>query len=106
MTTPIIISLIGLFVSIITSASAIYFSSRNSKKTDIKEIETRVANDTKINIKLDSIAKTMDEIVKELSSAYKELSAHNDRLLCIEQHIKSLEQRMVRLEKESDNKKE
>lgn len=94
MNTAIIISIVGLLVSIISVSAAIYFSSKNSRKTDTKEIEERVKENTRINFKLDNITQTTQEIKTEISSMRTEINSHNDRLIKLEESVKSAHHRI------------
>ena len=45
---------ISLIISLISVAFAVFFGLKNNKRTDVKDIEERVKENTKINIKLDN----------------------------------------------------
>lgn len=106
MNTAIIISIVGLLVSIISVSAAIYFSSKNSRKTDTKEIEERVKENTRINFKLDNITQTTQEIKSEISSMRTEINSHNDRLIKLEESVKSAHHRIDGVEERINGGKE
>ena len=46
---------LALIVSIVSVAFSIFFGLKNNKRTDTKDIEERVKENTRINLKLDDI---------------------------------------------------
>lgn len=106
MNTATIISVIGIIISAISVIAVIYFNSKNSHKTDTKEIEERVKENTRINLKLDDIASTVREVKTEITSLKEEMQNHNDRIIKVEESAKqghkrldAFENRLVMLEK-------
>lgn len=99
MNTATIISVIGIIISAISVIAVIYFNSKSSQKTDVKEIEERVKENTKINMKLDDIASTMREVKDEVSSIKEELQKHNDRIIKVEESAKQGHKRLDGFEK-------
>ena len=59
---------IALLISLVSVAFSIFFGVKNSKRTDTKDIEERVKENTRINVKLDNITQTTQEIKSEISS--------------------------------------
>lgn len=98
MSIAIIISIIGLCVSTISVVAAIYFSSKSSKKTDTREIEERVKENTRINMKLDNISNAIQEIKSDISSMRDEMKTHNDRIIKVEESAKQAHLRITALE--------
>ena len=66
----------------------------NSKRTDTKDIEDRVKENTRINVKLDNITQTTQEIKSEISSMREDIKSHNDRLIKLEESVKSAHHRI------------
>ena len=85
---------IALLISIVSVAFSIFFGIKNSKRTDTKDIEERVKENTRINVKLDNITQTTQEIKSEISSMRTEISSHNDRLIKLEESVKSAHYRI------------
>ena len=85
---------IALLISIVSVAFSIFFGIKNSKRTDTKDIEERVKENTRINVKLDNITQTTQEIKSEISSMRTEISSHNDRLIKLEESVKSAHHRI------------
>ena len=61
---------IAYLISIVSLAFSVFFGLKSSKHTDTKDIEERVKDNTRINMKLDAIAGTTQEIKSEISTSY------------------------------------
>ena len=104
MSTPVIISIIGLVISGMSVACAIYFSHKNSKKTDVKEIEQRVAERTETNLKLDEINRNTQEIRYDVTSVKKDVQKHGEKIVEIEASAKQAHHRLDTLENRLNRK--
>lgn len=80
---------VALLISIVSVVFSVYFGLKNNKRTDIKDIEERVKENTRINVKLDNITQTTQEIKSEISSMREDIKSHNDRLIKLEESVKS-----------------
>lgn len=85
--TPIVISVISL-------AFSVFMGMKNNKRTDTKDIEERVKENTRINMKLDNINSTTQDIKTELSSVRLDLQKHNDKIIVLEQSCKQAHKRI------------
>lgn len=90
---------IALIVSAISVAFSIFFGLKNNKRTDIKEFEERVKENTRINMKLDDIAKTTKDVQKELELLKNDIKNHSDRIVKVEESAKQGHKRLDTLEK-------
>ena len=106
MTLPIIISMIGLVISTISVACAIYFSHKNSKKTDVREIEQRVAERTETNMKLDEINRNTQEIRYDVTAVKKDVQRHGEKIIEIEASAKQAHHRLDTLESRLNRKED
>jgi septal ring factor EnvC (AmiA/AmiB activator) len=97
---------VAVLISMVSVAFSVYFGLKNNKRSDTKEIEERVRQDTIINTKLDSISQSIQEIKADIASMHSELNSHNDRLIVVEQSIKSAHKRLDSLEKKLSEEKE
>lgn len=98
MNITIIISIIGIVISAISVSCAMYFSHKNSKTTDVKEIELRVAERTETNIKLDEISRNTQEIRYDVTSLKKDVQKHGEKIIEIEASAKQAHKRLDTLE--------
>lgn len=89
---------LALAVSIVSVAFSIFFGLKNSKRTDTKDIEERVKENTRINLKLDDIASTVREVKSEIGSLKEEMQNHNDRIIKVEESAKQGHKRLDTLE--------
>lgn len=89
---------IAYIISIVSLAFSVFFGLKSSKHTDTKDIEERVKDNTKINMKLDAIAGTTQEIKSEISTMREEINSHNDKIIKLEQSLKSAHHRLDALE--------
>lgn len=89
---------VALLISIVSVSFSIYFGLKNAKRTDAKEIEKRVAENTTINIKLDNIANLTEETRKEVSTLRTSLEGHNERIIKLEESCKSAHHRIDGIE--------
>lgn len=89
---------IALLISVVSVAFSIFFGLKNSKRTDTKDIEERVKENTRINIKLDNIGQTTQDIKAEVSSMRDDIKSHNERLIKLEESCKSAHHRLDGLE--------
>ena len=80
----------GTFISIF----AIFWNARGDKRATTHEIEERVKDNTRINMKLDTITETTRGIKDDLGSMSADLKSHNDRIIKAEESVKSLHKRV------------
>mgnify|MGYP002077609478 FL=1 len=73
MTLPIAISIISLTFTGASVLAMLYFNSKNSKHTDVADIERQVAERTETNMKLDEINRNTQEIRYDVSSVKKDV---------------------------------
>ena len=90
---------IALLISIVSVCFSVFFGLKNNKRSDTKDIEERVKENTRINMKLDSIASNTTEIKNEVSEMRKEINLHGDRIIKVEESVKSAHHRLDGLEK-------
>ena len=89
---------IALLISVLSVAFSIYFGLRNSKRNESKDIEERVADSTRINVKLDNINSTTVDVKNEISSMRDEMKSYNERLIKVEESTKQAHHRLDGIE--------
>lgn len=89
---------LALLISIVSVAFSIFFGLKNSKRTDTKDIEERVKENTRLNMKLDVIASNTTEIKNEISEMRKEINSHDNRIVKVEDGLKSAHHRLNTIE--------
>lgn len=88
------LEIIAMVVSVISVSFAIFFGLKNNKRNDSKDIEERVADSTRINVKLDNISGTMQDVKSEVTSLREEMKSYNERLIKVEESVKSAHHRL------------
>ena len=95
---------IALLISVISVCFSVYFGLKNNKRTDTKDIEERVKDNTRINVKLDDIGQDTKEIKSEISSMREDIKMHNDRIIKVEESCKQAHHRITGLEERLNGK--
>lgn len=93
------IKLIGVMISLFFTVLGGSIGYLSFKRTNRKDDAEKVRHDTKIDIKLDSIAKNVDEIRLDNKDFSKTISKINERLGVAENDIKAVKGRVDDLEK-------
>lgn len=89
----------AIIVSVLSLALSAFNVFKGNKRTDISDVEKRVEENTKINIKLDDIGQTTKEIRTELASMREDIKSHNDRIIKVEESCKQAHHRLDTIEK-------
>ena len=71
---------------------------KSNKRTDTKDIEERVKENTRINMKLDAISNNTTDIKNEVSEMRKEINSHDSRIVKVEESVKSFHHRLDGIE--------
>ncbi len=100
MGTAEIIALVGVMISLV----AVMLSMKNTKRTDTKDLEERVAENTKFNIKLDNIAQDVAETKEEIKLQRREVQNLVERMAKVEASAKQAHHRIDRIEKNSEER--
>ncbi len=104
MPTAIIISIISVAFSVFFGLVSLFFNLKNDKKSDNSEIEERVKENTRINMKLDSISTNTTDIKNEIAEMRKELNSHDSRIVKVEESAKQAHHRIDELVKRFEEK--
>lgn len=94
-----VISIIAVCVSLASVIIALVFNLKSSKKTDTREIEERVKENTRINMKLDNISSDIKDVKADINSMRDEMKTHNDRIIKVEESAKQAHHRLDTIEK-------
>lgn len=89
---------VALLISIISVAFSIYFGLKNNKRTDSKDIEERVKENTRINMKLDETINISKETRNEISKIREDINRHDSRLVKVEESAKQAHHRLDTIE--------
>ena len=61
----------AIIISVLSLGFSVFMGLKNNKRTDAKDIEERVKENTRINMKLDAISNNTTEIKNEISEMRK-----------------------------------
>ena len=90
---------ITLVISGLGFLASVYYSNRNSRKTDIDDVIKRTEANTKISTKLDGIASHVKETAKNVDRLREDIAEHGSRITAVEQSVKSAHHRIDTVEK-------
>lgn len=91
--------------SLLFTLIAVLFTARNSKRTDTKDLEERVAENTRFNIKLDNIAQDVAETKEEIKLQRREVQNLVERMAKVEASASQAHKRLDILNGEIHNDK-
>lgn len=85
---------IALVISIVSVAFSVFFGLKNNKRSDTKEIEARIAWETKVTMNLDSINRNMEEIKDLIKGVQNDVKDHEGRIVKLEASYKAEHKRL------------
>lgn len=94
MPVAIIISIISVTFSIFFGIVSLVLNIKNNRRADNSDLEDRVRENTRINMKLDVISSNTKDIKDEVVEMRKELNSHDNRIIKVEESVKSLHHRV------------
>ncbi len=86
-----------ILISVVSVAFAIFFGLKSNRRNDIKDIEEKVARDTKIDTKLDIISGDVKDIKDNISATKEKVDDIDRRLIKVEESSKSAHHRLDEL---------
>lgn len=96
----------AIIISVLSLAFSVFMGLKSNKRTDTKDIEERVKENTRINMKLDAISSNTTDIKNEVSKMRKEINSHDNRIVKVEESVKSAHHRIDGLEERMNDQKE
>lgn len=98
----IIISVVSVIISAISVICAIYFSHKNRKVSDLKDLEQKVAERTaertETNLKLNEITRNTQEIRYDVTSLKKDVQRTGEKIIELDASIRSAHHRIDGIE--------
>mgnify|MGYP000046242219 CR=1 FL=1 len=89
-------------IPIALSAFTVFYVIKNNKRSDTKDIEARVIENTKMNMKLDEIGRNVADIKYDISATKKDVQSLTERLTKVEASVKQAHYRIDRIDKEAE----
>ena len=96
----------AIIISVLSLGFSVYMGLKNNKRTDTKDVEERVKENTRINMKLDAISSNTTDIKNEVSETRKEINSHDNRIIKVEESVKSAHHRIDGIENRLNDDKE
>lgn len=88
----------AIIISVLSLGFSVFMGLKSNKRTDVKDIEERVKENTRINTKLDAISGNTTDIKNEVSEMRKEINSHGDRIIKVEESAKQAHHRLDAIE--------
>lgn len=85
---------VALIISIVSVVFSVFFGCKNNGRANTKEVEERVAWNTKVDMKLDSIAQTTTDIKYDVSATKKDVKD-------LQTNVSHLAERVAKVESSS-----
>ena len=101
---PHTIDATAIIISVLSLGFSVFMGLKSNKRTDAKDIEDRVKENTRINMKLDTILDTINDMKDERSEMTKKLSEHDSRISKIESSVSSAHHRLDGIEERLNGK--
>ena len=95
---PVLISVVALFVTLISVTFAIYFGLKSTKRSDNSDIEKKATEAATINVKLDQIGGDVRDIKYDVTGVKKDFQALSERVVKVEESAKSAHHRIDGIE--------
>lgn len=89
-----VLQVLALVISFCALCFSIFMGLRGNKKTDEKEIEARVRQETKTDMKLDEISKDIKEVKETVKNIQNDVKDHEGRIVKLEASLKALHKRL------------
>lgn len=89
---------VTILISMVSVCFSIYFGLKNNRRSDTKDMESRIAENTKMNMKLDEMLRSMNELKDEMRSQKQAMQSVVERLARVEASAKQAHLRMDRYE--------
>lgn len=93
----IAITIMSLFISFVSVSFAIYMGTRNLKRSNTEDIETKAVNQARVESKIDSVNAMVSDIRYDVSSLHKEFQKNNERLILVENKANRAHERIDEL---------
>jgi peptidoglycan hydrolase CwlO-like protein len=95
---PTLVSIIALFITIISVAFSVYFGLKSAKRNDGSDIEKKAIEQATINVKLDQIGGDVRDIKSEVTGVKKDFQVLGERVAKVEEAAKSAHHRIDGIE--------
>lgn len=85
------------YVSVLVAVLGLYFTTKNNKRTDVKEIEEKAIAQARIDAKLDNLTSVTIEVRGQVSDMIKQQIDFSQKLQKVEESTKQAHHRLDEL---------
>lgn len=85
---------LALLISIVSVSFSVFFGLKNNKRSDTKEIQEKIARDTRTDMKLDEIASDVKEVKETVKNIQNDVKDHEGRIVKLEASYKAEHKRL------------
>lgn len=85
---------LALLISIVSVSFSVFFGLKNNKRSDAKDIQERIARDTRTDMKLDEISADVKEVKETVKSIQSDVKDHEGRIVKLEASYKAEHKRL------------
>lgn len=96
---------LALLISIVSTAFAVFFGLKNTKRADTSDAEKKAVESATINVKLDTIAGDVRDIKYDMTAVKKDVQGLTERMIIVEQSTKSAHHRIDGLDSKEREEK-
>lgn len=89
---------VALIISVLSCGFSIFFGMKNNKRSDSTDVANRVAEITRLEVKIDSLLLSMDEFKSELKNQRTEINNITKELVELKASAKQAHKRIDSLE--------
>lgn len=91
---PTFITIIAVMISLISTAAAIFFGYKSSRRDDTSDVEKKAMEMATINVKLDQIGLDVKDIKYDITAVKQDVIGLTERMIVVEQSTKSAHHRL------------
>ncbi len=92
-----VITIASLIISFVSVSFAIFMGTRNLKRSNTEDIETRAVNQARIESKIDAVNSLVTDIRYDVSGLHNEFQKNNERLILVENKANRAHERIDEL---------
>ena len=85
---------LALLISIVSVSFSVFFGLKNNKRSDTKEMQEKIARDTRTDMKLDEIASDVKEVKETVKNIQNDVKDHEGRIVKLEASYKAEHKRL------------
>lgn len=85
---------LALLISIVSVSFSVFFGLKNNKRSDTKDMQEKIARDTRTDMKLDEISSDVKEVKETVKNIQNDVKDHEGRIVKLEASYKAEHKRL------------